>query len=180
MLSRAMSSGCAGNLTGSLCRCLRMAVTFCAISAKRQSSRLRLITFGKDIPDDTESHPVSVGPHCCCPRCACYGCPCVAGLYPGGIFPRAGRGKIIVVDVHAVWCPTCKAQAPTLDALRQDAQLKDAVFFRVDFDKEKAFLREHRIPRQSTVLVFRGKQETARSIAESRPRQLRDAVLAGL
>lgn len=101
--------------------------------------------------------------------------------YNPAAFSRAQEaGKIIVVDVHAVWCPTCKAQAPTLDALRQDAQLKDAVFFKVDFDKEKAFLREHRIPRQSTVLVFRGKEETARSIAESRPRQLREAVLAGL
>jgi thioredoxin 1 len=101
--------------------------------------------------------------------------------YTPAAFSRAQEaGKTIVVDVHAVWCPTCKAQAPTLDALRQDAQLKDAVFFKVDFDQEKAFLRDHRIPRQSTVLVFRGKQETARSIAESRPKQLREAVLAGL
>jgi thiol:disulfide interchange protein len=101
--------------------------------------------------------------------------------YSPAAFARAQEaGKTIIVDVHAVWCPTCKAQAPTLDALRQEAKLKDAVFFKVDFDKEKAFLRAHRIPRQSTVLVFRGKQETARSIAESRPRQLREAVMAGL
>lgn len=101
--------------------------------------------------------------------------------YSPAAFAKAqGAGKTIIVDVHAVWCPTCKAQAPTLDALRQEAKLKDAVFFKVDFDKEKAFLRAHRIPRQSTVLVFRGKQETARSIAESRPRQLREAVMAGL
>jgi len=101
--------------------------------------------------------------------------------YTPAAFARAQEaGKTIIVDVHAVWCPTCKAQAPTLDALRQDARLKDAVFFKVDFDKEKAFLREYRIPRQSTVLVFRGKQETVRSIAESRPRQLREVVMAGI
>lgn len=101
--------------------------------------------------------------------------------YTPAAFARAqAAGKTVIVDVHAVWCPTCKAQAPTLDALRQEARLKDAVFFKVDFDKEKAFLREHRIPRQSTVLVFRGKRETVRSIAESRPRQLREAVLAGV
>ena len=101
--------------------------------------------------------------------------------YSPAVFSRAQEaGKVIVVDVHAVWCPTCKAQAPTLDALRQDPQLKNAVFFKVDFDEEKTFLREHRIPRQSTVLVFRGTKETARSIAESRPRQLREVVLAGL
>lgn len=101
--------------------------------------------------------------------------------YSPAAFARAQEaGKTIVVDVHAVWCPTCKAQAPTLDALRQEPRLKDAVFFKVDFDEEKDFLRAHRIPRQSTVLVFRGKQETARSIAESRPKQLREAVMAGI
>ncbi|MBU2588172.1 MAG: thioredoxin family protein [Alphaproteobacteria bacterium] len=101
--------------------------------------------------------------------------------YTPAAFARAqDAGKTIVVDVHAVWCPTCKAQAPTLDALRQEPRLKDAVFFKVDFDKEKAFLRQHRIPRQSTVLVFRGKQESMRSIAESRPKQLRQAVMAGI
>lgn len=101
--------------------------------------------------------------------------------YSPAAFARAQEaGKTIVVDVHAVWCPTCKAQAPTLDALRQEPRLKDAVFFKVDFDKQKDFLRAHRIPRQSTVLVFQGKRETARSIAESRPKQLREAVMAGL
>lgn len=101
--------------------------------------------------------------------------------YDAAKFAKAQKaGKTIIVDVHAVWCPTCRAQAPTLDALRKEAKLKSAVFFKVDFDKEKAFLKQHRIPRQSTVLVFKGKKETARSIAESRPRELRAAVLAGV
>lgn len=101
--------------------------------------------------------------------------------YDAASFARAQQaGKTIVVDVHATWCPTCKAQAPTLDALRSEPQLRNAVFVKVDFDKEKAFLRTHRIPRQSTVLVFKGKRETARSIAETRPAELRAAVLAGL
>jgi thiol-disulfide isomerase/thioredoxin len=99
---------------------------------------------------------------------------------PGAFASAQEAGKTIIVDVHAVWCPTCKAQAPTLDALRQEPALKDAVFIKVDFDEEKAFLREHRIPRQSTVLVFQGTRETARSIAESRPKQLRAAVMAGI
>lgn len=101
--------------------------------------------------------------------------------YDAASFSRAQQaGKTIVVDVHATWCPTCKAQAPTLDALRSEPRLKNAVFIKVDFDKEKAFLREHRIPRQSTILVFKGKRETARSVAETRPAELRAAVLAGL
>ena len=96
-------------------------------------------------------------------------------------FARAqAAGKAIVVDVHADWCPTCKAQAPILDELRGEKRLSGVTFVRVDFDTDKAFLRAHRIPRQSTVLVFRGMRETARSIAETRRPQLRAAVLAGL
>lgn len=101
--------------------------------------------------------------------------------YDAAAFAKAQQaGKTIIVDVHAVWCPTCKAQAPTLDALRKETKLQRAVFFKVDFDKEKTFLKQHRIPRQSTVLVFQGKTETVRSVAETRPTQLRAAVLAGV
>lgn len=65
-------------------------------------------------------------------------------------------GKTIIVDVWADWCPTCKAQQPTLRELAGEERLRDVVFIRVDFDKDKDFLREHRIPRQSTILVFDG------------------------
>lgn len=100
--------------------------------------------------------------------------------YSAAAFSRAqASGKTIVVDVHATWCPTCRAQAPILDALPSEPQLKNAIFVKVDFDTEKAFVRQHRIPRQSTVLVFKGTRETARSIAETRPEQLRAAVLGG-
>ena len=97
-----------------------------------------------------------------------------------GFAKAQAAGKAIVVDVHADWCPTCKAQAPILDELRSEKRLSGVTFVRVDFDTDKAFLREHRIPRQSTVLVFRGTRETARSIAETRRTELRAAVLAGL
>lgn len=86
-------------------------------------------------------------------------------------------GKTIVVDVHASWCPTCKAQEPILKSIAKDAKAKDVKFVRVNFDKDKAFLREHRIPRQSTILVFKGKQEVGRSIAETNRGRLTSFVL---
>lgn len=85
-------------------------------------------------------------------------------------------GKTILVDVWADWCPTCKAQQPTLRELAGDERLKDVVFMRVDFDKDKGFLREHRIPRQSTIVIFNGKTETDRSIAETDRERLRRFV----
>jgi thiol-disulfide isomerase/thioredoxin len=91
-----------------------------------------------------------------------------------------GKDKTIVVDVYADWCPTCRAQAPILEELRQERQSGDVLFVKVNFDEQKAFLRAHRIPRQSTVLVFRGETEVARSIAETNRTRLRGIVLGAL
>ena len=90
------------------------------------------------------------------------------------------KGKTIVVDVYADWCPTCRAQAPILEELRTEKQSSDVLFVKVNFDKEKAFLRHNRIPRQSTVLVFNGMDEAARSIAQTDRTALREAVLNAL
>ncbi len=90
------------------------------------------------------------------------------------------KGKTIVVDVYADWCPTCRAQAPILEALRAENQTTDVLFVKVNYDDEKAFLRANRIPRQSTVLVFKGMDEVARSVAETNRSRLRKVVLDAL
>ena len=90
------------------------------------------------------------------------------------------KGKTIVVDVYADWCPTCRAQAPILDELRVEKQSSDVLFVKVNYDEEKAFLRQNRIPRQSTVLVFKGMDEKVRSIAQTDRTALRSAVLGAM
>lgn len=101
--------------------------------------------------------------------------------YDAGEFMMAQKkGKTIIVDIYADWCPTCRAQAPILEELRKEKQDGDTLFVKVNFDDEKAFLRQHRIPRQSTVLVFNGETEVVRSIAETNRSRLRAKVLGGL
>ena len=101
--------------------------------------------------------------------------------YSESAFAAAQReGRTIVIDVHAPWCPTCRAQEPILRELRSDARLENVVFMRVDFDSEKAFLRAHRIPRQSTIVVFKGREETGRSISETNRARLRSFVLGAV
>lgn len=99
---------------------------------------------------------------------------------PEAFAAAQASGDPVVVDVFAPWCPTCRAQAPILDELRQDDRLADATFIKVNFDDNKAFLRAHRIPRQSTILVFKGRTEVARSIAETNRMRLRAVVLNAL
>jgi thioredoxin 1 len=76
-------------------------------------------------------------------------------------------GKPILVEVSAPWCPVCKAQAPILSRLRNDARFKELVSFDIDFDSKKELLRKFNVQKQSTLIVFRGKQEVARSTGDT-------------
>jgi thioredoxin 1 len=97
---------------------------------------------------------------------------------PEAFAEAQAAGNTIVVDVYADWCPTCRAQKPILDELKTEAALEEVLFVTVDYDREKDFLRAHRIPRQSTILVFQGEEEVARSIAETDRDRLRTTILS--
>jgi thiol-disulfide isomerase/thioredoxin len=53
--------------------------------------------------------------------CAAKENPCAAkGRTVGGPLAKQLRGKPVVVDIYASWCPACKNIAPTLSQLEQD------------------------------------------------------------
>lgn len=73
-------------------------------------------------------------------------------------------GKSVVVHVHANWCITCKRQIKPLGAeLAKGAYAKVAAF-RVNYDKDRAFLNKYRVNSQSTILVFKKGRLVARSV----------------
>jgi thioredoxin 1 len=76
-------------------------------------------------------------------------------------------GKPILVEVTAPWCPVCKAQAPILARLKSDPKFKDLVSFNIDFDSQKDLLQKFNVQKQSTLIVFNGKQEIGRSTGDS-------------
>jgi thioredoxin 1 len=78
-------------------------------------------------------------------------------------------GKPILVEVSAPWCPVCKAQAPILSKLRDDPKFKQLVSFEVDFDSQKDLLKKLGVQKQSTLIVFKGKQEVGRSTGDTNP-----------
>ena len=87
-------------------------------------------------------------------------------------------GKPILVDIWASWCPTCKAQGPVIESLLGDARFKDIVFFRVDFDSQRDIVRSFGAQKQSTLIAFKGKAETGRSVGETDAAAI-EALLAG-
>ena len=74
----------------------------------------------------------------------------------------------ILVEIHADWCPTCKAQDPILDKLTADPKFRNLKIFRVDFDAMKPVVRQFGAQMQSTLIVFKGSAEQGRSVGDTR------------
>lgn len=85
-------------------------------------------------------------------------------------------GKPILLEVTAPWCPTCKAQAPILSRLKGEPRFKDLVNFNIDFDTQKDLLKTFNVRMQSTLIVFKGKQETGRSTGDTNPASIEALV----
>jgi thioredoxin 1 len=83
-------------------------------------------------------------------------------------------GKSILVDVTAPWCPTCKQQQPIVEEIEKGHP--DLVVYEVDFDTAKDALRQFRVQHQSTLILFKGLKEVARSTGETDPVPLRSLV----
>jgi thioredoxin-like negative regulator of GroEL len=86
---------------------------------------------------------------------------------PAGFAAAQKAGKAILVEIHADWCPTCKAQAPIISQLRSDPRFKDLMVFRVDFDSQKDVVRQFGARSQSTLIVFKGSSEAGRSVGDT-------------
>jgi thiol-disulfide isomerase/thioredoxin len=94
---------------------------------------------------------------------------------PAAPFTQAGfeaaqaAGKAVIIEVTAPWCPTCKAQAPIINSLMARPEMKGVMLLKVDFDSQKDILRTLRVAQQSTLIAFKGKTETSRSIGDTTP-----------
>jgi thiol-disulfide isomerase/thioredoxin len=113
-----------------------------------------------------------------------WGLPAFAGMerpFDAQAFAAAqDAGKPILVEIHADWCPTCKAQKPVLDRLSGQPRYSGVERFRVDFDAQKDVVKRFKARTQSTLVLFKGKDEVARSVGETdegRIRSLLDKAL---
>ena|SRR6266702_2220030 len=89
-------------------------------------------------------------------------------------------GKPILVDVAAPWCGECKAQKPVVAALAERPEFEDLIIFDVDFDTQKAALRELNVQRESTLVVYKNKAEVARAVGITRPEVIETLVKKAL
>lgn len=78
-------------------------------------------------------------------------------------------GDVVLIDVYATWCSTCKKQQAAIESYRKNNPGKNFHILEVDFDKQKDVVREFRAPRQSTLLIYKGDKQFWFSVAEIRP-----------
>ncbi|MGE4611962.1 MAG: thioredoxin family protein [Paracoccaceae bacterium] len=88
---------------------------------------------------------------------------------PGVIQALLNEGKTVMLDYSAVWCSTCKVQEKVVNDLRTEnpAYNEAMVFVRVDWDiySRNVVTTSRKIPRRSTLLVLRGREELGRIVA---------------
>lgn len=77
-------------------------------------------------------------------------------------------GKVVLIDVFANWCPTCAKQNEILADYRNARPDSKLHILKVDFDRQKKWVRHFRAPRQSTLILYRGDELIWFSVAETR------------
>lgn len=76
-------------------------------------------------------------------------------------------GSPFVLHVYADWCPTCKQQTPIISELVTQPAFKDYTVLKVNFDTQKDVLKALHVGTQSTLIVYRGKTEVARTVGDT-------------
>ena len=79
------------------------------------------------------------------------------------------QGRSILIDVYADWCPTCRAQAPSIDRLARSPWAAKMIVFRLNFDTQKADWSRMGVRRQSTLIAYHGRKETGRLVGATDP-----------
>lgn len=78
------------------------------------------------------------------------------------------NNDVILIDVFATWCPTCKRQSMILaDYFYKNPASKVKVLV-VDFDEQKDWVSYFKAPRQSTLILYKGEKQLWFSVAETK------------
>ena len=77
------------------------------------------------------------------------------------------EGALVLVSVHADWCPTCRTQQEVLSAFPEKNPNTELFILTVDFDEQKDWVRHFGAPSQSTLILFRGEERVWFSVGET-------------
>lgn len=91
-----------------------------------------------------------------------------ASTYSQEAFDALQRdGKPTLVEIHATWCSTCRAQVPIVNSLLKEKEFAGITALHVDYDDQKDVVRSFRAQRQATLIVFKDGKEVGRSTSDT-------------
>lgn len=111
--------------------------------------------------------------------------PLAAGAAPlqyqtGMLQRRLDAGETLFLDFTASWCSTCRAQQRVLTKLKQENPAYEAniTFIDIDWDTygRSQMATRMKIPRRSTLVVLKGKDELGRIVAQTREDKIRELM----
>jgi len=97
--------------------------------------------------------------------------------FDAAAFDAAKRdAKPVLIEITAPWCSVCRAQKPIIQALAANPKYAGMTVLEVDFDNQKDVVRSFGARSQSTLIMFRGGEETARSVGDTNPDRIETLV----
>lgn len=76
------------------------------------------------------------------------------------------EGALVLIDVAADWCPTCRRQKAILTRFQEQHPEAGLQILTVNFDRQKEWVKHFKAPRQSTFILFRGEEQHWFAVAE--------------
>lgn len=87
--------------------------------------------------------------------------------YQADNFARArAAGKVTAIQFHSGWCPICMMQDRGVRELKDDKAFAQVIVFRADFAKEDDLRKRFGVRSFSTLVIFRGEEERARTTGD--------------
>ena len=99
---------------------------------------------------------------------------------PTEVQAAQAAGKAVFVDFKADWCSTCRAQERIIgEILSEDPTLAQSItFLSLDWDEysDDPLTEALNVPRRSTLIAFKGQQETGRIVAGTDKAEIRALI----
>ncbi|WP_228768247.1 thioredoxin family protein [Limnohabitans sp. DM1] len=93
------------------------------------------------------------------------------------LMAKQQAGETVGLHFHAAWCPTCRAQEKVFNTFKDDATVPGTLLV-VDYDQERELKREMGVRSQSTLIIYKGKEQKHRSGGQTDAQALRAAWLS--
>ena len=89
-------------------------------------------------------------------------------------FEQKIKGKNVIVDFYAVWCPPCKVLANNLEDF-EIVKSDNVEIFKVNIDDELLLAKKHGVSKLPTLLYFKDGKKVGETIGVLTPQELLQA-----